>query len=152
MPQTVTPKGLEPPASVSAGRLVRLGLVLFLGAVLGCPASRPAVSGPDPDDSSGPVWFEDVTDSCGLNFVHDPGPLGSYFMPQSMGSGCAFLDLQGRLGIYLLHNGGPEGKKNQLFRQKPDGNFEDVSRGSGLDVAGFSLGVAVGDVNNDGLP
>src|SRR5205814_1192696 len=31
------------------------------------------------------------------------------------------------------------------------GRFTDVSAGSGLDVAGFGMGVAAGDVNNDGF-
>src|SRR5205807_3547233 len=99
-------------------------------------------------------WFEDVTSAVGLDFVHDPGPTDDYFMPQSMGSGCAFLDFDGdgRIDIYLLHQGGPGGKKNQLFQQQADGTFKDVSQGSGLDIAGYSTGVAVGDVNNDGLP
>src|SRR5205823_6690186 len=33
-----------------------------------------------------------------------------------------------------------------------DGHFKDVSAGSGLDIAGYNMGVAIGDVNNDGLP
>jgi hypothetical protein len=36
--------------------------------------------------------------------------------------------------------------------QLPDGHFQDVSAGSGLDIAGYNMGVAVGDVNNDGWP
>jgi hypothetical protein len=100
-----------------------------------------------------PPWFVDATSAFGLNFVHDPGPTDSYFMPQSMGSGCAFIhDGDGTLYIYLLHQGGPQGKKNQLYKQMPDGTFKDVSQGSGLDISGYSTGVAVGDVNNDGLP
>ena len=30
--------------------------------------------------------------------------------------------------------------------------FTDVSAGSGLDIAGYGMGVAIGDVNNDGWP
>ncbi len=100
-------------------------------------------------------WFEDVTDRVGLDFVHDPGPTGDYFMPQSMGSGAALFDFNndGRLDLYLLQNAGPDSKStNRLYRQEPDGRFTDVSKGSGLDIAGWNMGVAVGDVNNDGYP
>jgi hypothetical protein len=99
-------------------------------------------------------WFIDVTDEVGLDFTHDAGPLGSYFMPQALGSGAAFFDFDGDglLDIYLLQNGGPQGKTNRLYRQLPGGHFQDVSQGSGLDFAGHNMGVAIGDVNNDGHP
>jgi hypothetical protein len=124
-----------------------------LGLVGWLAYSRPAgVEDPSPEEV-GVAWFQDVTAEVGLDFVHDPGPTGTYFMPQIMGSGCAFLhDGDGTLYIYLLHHGGLQGKKNQLYKQQKDGTFKDVSRGSGLDIAGWSTGVAVGDVNNDGLP
>ncbi len=100
-----------------------------------------------------PPWFEDVTERYGLEFEHDAGRTGTYFFPQILGSGAAFFrDEQGRLNVYLLQNGGPNGPTNRLFRQGPDGRFRDVSAGSGLDVAGYGMGVAVGDVNNDGRP
>lgn len=101
-------------------------------------------------------WFEDATERLQLAFTHDAGPQpegANYLMPQSMGSGCALFDFDndGRLDIYLLHNGGPRGRANQLFRQNAAGRFEDVSAGSGLDIAGFGMGATAGDVNNDGL-
>src|SRR5205085_1992659 len=101
--------------------------------------------------ADGPLWFQDVTDEVGLRFQHAV-PEGDHRMPLIMGSGGAFLDVDndGLLDIYLLHNGGPAGKKNQLFKQMPDGSFTDVSAGSGLDVAGHGMGVAVGDFDNDG--
>ena len=41
---------------------------------------------------------------------------------------------------------------NRLYLQTPDGKFRDASAGSGLDFDGCNVGVAVGDVDNDGRP
>jgi hypothetical protein len=107
---------------------------------------------PEPSATVDSAWFREVTAELGLDFVQDPGPVGDYFMPQIMGSGVAVLDADGdgRLDLYLLHGGGPTGQRNQLYLQQADGRFQEASRGSGLNVAGFSTGVAIGDVNNDG--
>jgi hypothetical protein len=101
------------------------------------------------------AWFADVTDAWRLDFVHDAGDLTQCLMPQSTGSGVALFDFDGdgRLDLYLLNNAGPKSKSvNRLYKNMPDGTFQDVSEGSGLDIAGSNMGVAIGDVNNDGLP
>ena len=122
-------------------------------AFLLSPATEPPSQGTAP--SVGAPWFEDVTEQVGLDFVHDAGPTGDYFMPSSSGSGAALFDFDGDglLDIYLLQNGGPDSHStNRLYKQMADGTFKDVSKGSGLDIAGYNMGVAVGDVNNDGRP
>jgi len=132
------------------GAWCRLGWLLIVALLVGCGPSTPSTN-----QAAQPPWFEDATNELGLDFVNDPGPEGSHFMPQSMGNGAALLDYDqdGRLDIYLLHGAGPGSKsKNRLYHQEPSGGFRDVSQGSGLDVAGFGSGVAVGDVNNDGRP
>src|SRR5438128_2364587 len=122
-------------------RLVLFGLVLGFG--LGCGGSGPSTPR-EIELPGGPAWFRDVTQEAGLDFVHDAGPEGSYFMPQSMGSGAALFDFDqdGLLDIYLLQGAGPaSGSTNRLFRQDRPGHFVDVSKGSGLDFAGFCTGV-----------
>ena len=136
-------------------------VVILIAVVIGCgkgdsttqqgePVAEPVVT---PD---GPPWFEEITDSVGLNFVHDPGSeLNKYLLYQCLGSGCAIADLDGdgKPDLLLLNNGGRQSQStNKLYRQKADGTFEDVSAGSGLDFAGLNMGVAIGDVNNDGKP
>ena len=132
--------------------LAGFALVVTLAAVgwYAWPAAQP--------DSSAPPWFADWTERAGLRFVHDAGPLpgdGPYFLPQIIGSGAALFDFDGdgRLDLYLLTNGGPKSTSiNRLYKNMPDGTFKDVTDGSGLGIAGHNMGVAVGDVNNDGLP
>src|SRR5262245_4394822 len=135
----------------SSGGLV---LLVTLGGVFLIRSQRAPAPAAD-EDPGGPAWFADVTAEVGLDFVHDAGPVGHFFMPQIMGAGAALFDFDGdgRLDIYLLQSGGPDSRStNRLYRQGPDGRFTHDSKGAGLDVAGYCSGVAVGDVNNDGRP
>src|SRR5262245_40314849 len=153
------PAQLLPQRCMKPWRLLGLCLVVATAAGLLIWLCRPQDPPPPPPDEPppGPPWFADVTESWALDFVHDAGPVGSYFMPQALGSGAALFDCDGDglLDIYLVNNGGPQGAKNRLVRQQREGQhsrFVDISAGSGLDVAGHGMGVAVGDVNNDGRP
>ena len=131
--------------------VLSMTVVLAGGVILGWRSFRVVPR----EENSPPPWFEDVTEQVGLDFVHDSGRPGAYFMPQIVGSGAAVFDMKndGRLVLYLLSNGGPESRStNRLFRRESDGRFTDITEGSGLDLAGYNMGVAVADVNNDGLP
>jgi hypothetical protein len=124
-------------------------LALFVGLCLGCRGSDPPRT-----PAADPIWFRDDTSAVGLDFVHEAGPVGKYFLPQIFGSGAALLDYDndGRFDLYFVQNGGPDSPaRNKLYHQRPDGRFEDASAGSGLDIAGSGMGVAVGDFDNDGF-
>jgi hypothetical protein len=134
----------------------RLTFLIFLIAIV-LPSCRQTETPETTLEPDMPPWFQEVAQTAGLDFRHDAGPLPAsrYFLPQVVGSGAALLDFDndGRLDIYLVQNGGPQShSRNRLFHQERDGRFTDVSAGSGLDVSGYGMGVAVGDVDNDGLP
>ena len=129
------------------------GAALLVG-LAGCVnSSRPARGDGAAAEATGPPWFEDVTSAVGLDFVHDPGPTDTFFMPQSMGSGCAFFDFDGdgRLDIYVAN----DGAANLLWLNRGNGTFEEqgLLSGTAYNAEGLpqgSMGVAAGDVDADG--
>ena len=143
---------------VTVRRTIYAALAAAIGLSLGSVGCKPASPSGDTRSATTPAvppWFEDVTDEVGLNFTHDCGPTGSYFMPQALYGGGALFDADGdgRLDILLLQSAGPNsGVGNRLYLQTPDGKFRDASAGSGLDFDGYNVGVAIGDVDNDGRP
>ncbi|HMK30565.1 MAG TPA: CRTAC1 family protein [Terriglobales bacterium] len=101
----------------------------------------------------------DVTSRAGIQFRHNSGAYGGKLLPETLGSGCAFLDYDrdGWQDILLVNGMDWPGHKRQrstlhLFRNNRNGTFTDVTASAGLDVEMYGLGVAVGDYNNDGFP
>jgi len=101
----------------------------------------------------------DVTSSSGIQFQHNSGAYGGKLLPETLGSGCAFLDYDndGWQDILLLNGMDWPGHKRQrstlrLYHNNRNGTFTDVTRAAGLDLELYGMGVAVGDYNNDGFP
>ena len=107
-------------------------------------------------EPSGSVVFTDITAPAGIHFVHNAGRTGKKYLPETLGSGCAFVDLDGDgWPDILLLNGkdfAPRGRRSlpALYHNNHDGTFTDITAGSGLDIEMYALGVAVGDYDNDG--
>ncbi|HJS74963.1 MAG TPA: CRTAC1 family protein, partial [Vicinamibacteria bacterium] len=97
------------------------------------------------------------------HFQHVNGAFGKKYLPETMGSGCAFFDFDsdGDQDI-LLVNGtswpdaprAASSKKSTaaLYRNRGDGTFEDVTSGSGLDRSLYGMGAAIGDFDSDDDP
>jgi hypothetical protein len=105
------------------------------------------------------VTFTDVTASAGIRFTHNNGAFGKKYLPETMGSGVAFFDFDGDADQDLLFVNGmdwPGNKKrrttSQLYRNRGDGTFEDVTKGSGFDREVYGMGLAIGDYDRDGDP
>ncbi len=116
--------------------------------------------------------FREVAREAGLVFHHFTAATGEFFMPEIMGAGAALLDYDndGDLDVYLIQGAMLDEKKkpgetkfppskdwrpgNRLFRNElvPSGKlkFIDVTEKSGAGYAGYGMGVATGDYDNDG--
>jgi enediyne biosynthesis protein E4 len=103
--------------------------------------------------------FADVTSQAGIQFEHNSGAFGGKFLPETLGSGCAFLDYDrdGWQDILLINGMDWPGHKRRrstlrLYHNNGNGTFTDVTTLAGLDIEMYGMGVAVGDYNNDGFP
>jgi enediyne biosynthesis protein E4 len=101
----------------------------------------------------------DVTNAAGIQFRHNSGAYGGKLLPETLGSGCAFLDYDadGWQDVLLINGmDWPQHKRQRttlrLYRNNRDGTFTDVTHRAGLDVEMYGMGIAVGDYNNDGFP
>ena len=117
-----------------------------------------------------PVTFEDVTAKLKVQFKQEHSPTSNKYLVETMGGGVALLDYDndGRLDIFFtngarLSDPMPPGALpdksdpkywNRLWHQNADGTFTDVTGKAGVSgnpTAGYSMGVAVGDYDNDGF-
>jgi hypothetical protein len=137
------------------------------------PAASHAVnakgSTASPDDPG--EWFTDRAREAGIDFVHFNGMSGKFYQPEIMAPGVALFDYDndGDLDLYLvqgrmLGNGQPlippppGPLEDRLYRNdleiRPDGtrvlHFTDVTKEAGIVTRGYGMGVAVGDIDNDG--
>ncbi len=135
------------------GRWVRHFLVLVAFLISATAIVRPQIAG-----SKSERQFTDVTQSAGIRFRHQNGAFGRKFLPETMGSGAAWLDADGDgwQDILLINSrnwpGQPSrGGRQALYRNNRNGTFSDVTATSGLGLEMYGMGVAAADYDNDGL-
>ena len=128
------------------------------------------------ETAAGETWFTDRATASGIDFVHFNGMSGEYYFNEVVGSGGALFDYDndGDLDVLLLQGQmlgpgrtlddalfpPPAGRPptDRLYRNDlridpggaPSLRFTDVTRGSGLAVDLYGMGVAAGDFDNDG--
>ena len=95
-----------------------------------------------PAPAAGSVTFTDVTAAAGIQFRHNSGAFGKKYLPETMGAGVLFVDLDddGWPDVFLVNStqlAGPPGPASlpAFYRNNHDGTFTDVDARAGLDVS-----------------
>ena len=116
------------------------------------------------------VPFTDITQQSKVNFLQENSATASKYLLETMGGGVALLDYDndGLLDIFFTNGARiddplPDDKLpdksdprfwNRLYHQNADGTFTNVTERagvSGMPQGYYSMGVAVGDYDNDGF-
>jgi enediyne biosynthesis protein E4 len=145
-------------------RLVKLWLVITGVAAVAAAVAVLRISLPPvrPLAPAGPIHLRDVSAETGIAFLHTDGSSGRRYIVEAMSAGVATFDFDGDglIDIYFLNGAPLRGADfdpaappiNRLYRNNGDWTFTEVTGLAGLADAGFGLGVAVADYNNDGFP
>ncbi|MDE3179688.1 MAG: CRTAC1 family protein [Acidobacteriota bacterium] len=109
--------------------------------------------------TAGSQLFVSVAPSAsGITWRHTNGRSPEYYLPETTGAGCAFLDYDndGWMDIYLVNSGRSDfynpvpPLRNALYHNNRDGTFTDVTAKAGVAGGGYGMGVAAGDYDGDG--
>jgi enediyne biosynthesis protein E4 len=118
-------------------------------------------AGLSPNTAPSGNLFEIVPSTAsGILWRHTNGRSPEYYLPETTGAGCAFLDYDndGWMDIYLVNSGKCDfydpspPLRNALYHNNRDGTFTDVTDKAGVAGGGYGMGVAVGDYSGDGFP
>lgn len=144
-------------------------LFLFLLIFSGCKqANRSSSDNTSKINASLPTsnneYFQEIEKEAGLNFKHSIGDDDLNNIIESVGGGAAFLDYDqdGFIDLYVCSGTWLKGfsktekpaaeTANHLYHNLGDGTFKDVTEKAGVGGPWYSMGVSVGDYNNDGFP
>ncbi len=121
---------------------------------------KTALKNPDANND----FYQEIGSEIGLDFVHSIGTDHMTNIIESVGGGAAFLDFDqdGYMDLYMCSGTWVKGfskgekpeymPKNHLYRNLQNGTFEDVTDKAGVGGPWYSMGITVGDYNNDGYP
>jgi len=120
-----------------------------------------AAAGCTPSPGAPAPWFVDRAPSLGVDFVQEAGPTGKRYIPEVMGAGVGLFDADGDgdLDLYFVNGNKelPQGRGSgavldRLYenRLNAGAGFADVTSAAGLAGADYGMGLAVGDIDNDG--
>jgi tetratricopeptide (TPR) repeat protein len=104
------------------------------------------------------IVLEDQAATAGIEYRYESGANDGYALADTTGGGVGLIDYDGDgwLDVYFVggcampldpaHPSHP----NRLYRNQRDGTFRDVTVLAGVAGAGYGMGCAVGDYDNDG--
>src|SRR6266699_7266052 len=144
-------KGLSMTGSGCLAKYQSIAFLPHLGSVAPAGFAQSALK---------PLFEEVPSAASGLTWRHENGRSPDYFLPETTGAGCGFLDYDndGWMDIYLVNSGPcdfytpPSRLRNALYHNNRDGTFTDVAEKAGVTGNGYGQGIAVGDYDDDGFP
>ncbi len=146
---------LQAAVNLTDHKQARILLNRLRGGSLGGPSATA-----QPNPSIAPIRFRNIAGTAGLNFVLENSPTEKKHLVETMTGGVAAFDFDNDgLADMFFTNGAalPSFEKssptfhNRLYRNLGGMKFAEVTAKAGLEGAGYSMGAAVADFDNDGF-